>query len=160
MQDKDEKNIQISEVAKRIERFIQETGLKQREFAEKIGIGTGRLSNVLKGRNKPDFDFVSNMAKKFRNVNTDWLLTGMGDMLLSTYTQAPLSTLQEPSTPKLQKAPKEETTNKDLLKRIEELVEERTILKYELRKANEKINELSAVRTKMVEVRTTKLDEQ
>jgi hypothetical protein len=60
----------------------------------------------------------------------------------------------------LQKAPKEETTNKDLLKRIEELVEERTILKYELRKANEKINELSAVRTKMVEVRTTKLDEQ
>lgn len=80
MQDKSKKNIQISEISQRIAKLIEFLGINSKEFAKQIGIGEGRLSNALTGRNKPDTDFVSRIAKKFRNVNCFWLLTGEGEI--------------------------------------------------------------------------------
>lgn len=71
-----------SEISQRIEELIIELGLKPKAFAIAIGIAPSRLSNILSGRNKPDFDFISAISQKFKNVNIVWLLTGEGYKLI------------------------------------------------------------------------------
>lgn len=116
MQEKLDKNIQISEISLRIANLIEFLGINQKEFANKINVGTGRLSNVLKGRNKPDTDFVSEIIRVFRNVNPVWLLIGEGE--ISTLPNYPdistISQIAEP-TPEYKSAPNVAELNNELI---------------------------------------------
>lgn len=76
-------NFQKSDIGLRIEKIISLLGMKQNAFAEILDVSTGRLSNILTGRNKPDSVFLSKIAIAFKDdINTAWLLTGEGEPLL------------------------------------------------------------------------------
>ena len=53
--------------------------LTQEEFADRIGIKRGAISNYEIGRNEPIDAVISLICREF-NVNEEWLRTGEGDM--------------------------------------------------------------------------------
>ncbi len=64
----------------RIIQIMQNEGLSNAEFAEKIGISTSSLSHIYNGRNKPSLDVVLRIHNAYPLVNLDWLMTGQGEM--------------------------------------------------------------------------------
>jgi len=61
----------------RISFAVSRSGLNQTEFARKLGISPGFMSDVLRGHKKPGADFFYAMSNVF-SVSADWLLTGKG----------------------------------------------------------------------------------
>lgn len=64
----------------RLQRFISAENITQAQFADSINVARASVSHILAGRNKPGFDFISSMAKRYPSLNVDWLITGKGRM--------------------------------------------------------------------------------
>lgn len=63
--------------------LIKKLGTSKKEFAGKIEISTGNLSDLISGRIKSlSHEAIVRIAKEF-NVDPLWLLTGEGEMFLS-----------------------------------------------------------------------------
>lgn len=68
----------------RLNEIIEKKGLTATKFAAMIDVNPSAISHLLKGRNKPGYDVLVNIARAFPDISMDWLLTGKGSM----YTQA------------------------------------------------------------------------
>lgn len=69
------------EIKDRISLIIKEAGLKKSEFANKIDTNPSYLSTILNGTFQPGEKMIKKINEVF-NVNSDWLLTGKGNMYL------------------------------------------------------------------------------
>jgi transcriptional regulator with XRE-family HTH domain len=49
-------------------------------FADKLQLGRAVISHILNGRNNPSLDVVTRILFKVNYINSDWLLTGNGNM--------------------------------------------------------------------------------
>jgi hypothetical protein len=76
-------NCMVSAIAQRIGKFIIYKKVSRREFASRLGYASSEKINRLfrKDGAKPGFDIVEDIANKFVEINTEWLVTGRGDML-------------------------------------------------------------------------------
>lgn len=63
------------ELIERIQRIMDQTGLKKSQLAKRIGVSEGNVGDWFRGRSKPSIQVVITISKEF-NVSTDWLLTG------------------------------------------------------------------------------------
>lgn len=54
-------------------------GLNQSEFALRIGVSPGFVSDILRGNKRPGCEFLSSLRQSL-GVSIDWLLTGKGSM--------------------------------------------------------------------------------
>lgn len=63
------------EIGKRIKKLRQEKDIKQKDFAEIIGLAQGALSSIESGNTKPSLDTIVAVCKEF-NVSPNWLITG------------------------------------------------------------------------------------
>ena len=54
--------------------LMKNEGLTSSRLAELLGIQPSGISHILAGRNKPSFDLVQKILRRFPNVNPDWLL--------------------------------------------------------------------------------------
>lgn len=68
----------------RLNAIIEQKGLTATRFATLIDANPSAISHLLKGRNKPGYDLLVNIAKAFPDISMDWLLTGKGEMYVST----------------------------------------------------------------------------
>lgn len=68
----------------RIVKFMEKRGLTPTEFADGIGIQRSNLSHVLSGRNNPGFSFIQKILSAYPEINSRWLITGEGEMLLES----------------------------------------------------------------------------
>lgn len=64
----------------RIEKIMQTENLNSTLFAIEIGIQSSTLSHILNGRNKPSLDVLKRILNRFRTINSDWLILGVGSM--------------------------------------------------------------------------------
>lgn len=64
----------------RILKLLKEENLTASQFADLIDVQRSSMSHILSGRNNPSLDFVHKTLKAFPNVNTDWLMSGVGEM--------------------------------------------------------------------------------
>lgn len=64
----------------RLNAIIENKGLTATRFAALIDANPSAISHLLKGRNKPGYDLLVNIAKAFPDISMDWLLTGKGEM--------------------------------------------------------------------------------
>lgn len=64
----------------RIEKIMEAENLNSSQFAVEIGIQGSTLSHILNGRNKPSLDVLKKILNRFRTVNSDWLILGVGAM--------------------------------------------------------------------------------
>lgn len=68
---------------KRILKFLDAENLSQSQFADCLGVARASISHIVAGRNKPSFDFIERMAKRYPNLSLEWLITGKGRMYLN-----------------------------------------------------------------------------
>lgn len=54
--------------------LLKTEGLKSSQMAERLEINPAAISHILSGRNKPGFDLLQKILRKFPNINPDWLL--------------------------------------------------------------------------------------
>lgn len=54
--------------------LMQSEGLKPSQLAELLGVNPAGISHILSGRNKPGFDLLQKILKRFPQINPDWLL--------------------------------------------------------------------------------------
>lgn len=64
----------------RLQQFLGAENISQSQFAETIGVAKASVSHILAGRNKPGFEFLESMSRKFPNLNLEWLISGRGKM--------------------------------------------------------------------------------
>lgn len=67
----------------RLQQFLIAENINQAQFADSIGVARASVSHILAGRNKPGYDFIQNMLKRYPDLNIEWLLTGQGKMYKS-----------------------------------------------------------------------------
>jgi len=64
----------------RLKIWMYSEGLKPSHFADKIGVNRATISHILSGRNKPSIDFLQKLLEVYSNLNSNWLITGIGYM--------------------------------------------------------------------------------
>ncbi|MBO7646733.1 MAG: helix-turn-helix domain-containing protein [Bacteroidales bacterium] len=84
----------------RIIQVLEYSQLSKSNFAEKIGINPSGLTHILNGRNQPSLDIVKKIVTAFPEINSEWLVMGMGQML-KTEEPAPAVQPKEESAPVL-----------------------------------------------------------
>lgn len=85
-----EKNL----IAKRIQAYLDATGLSTNEFAASIGFNQSNLSKILRGVRNVPASLIEAITDK-SNISRKWLLTGDGEMLASDVTPVHKSELEE-----------------------------------------------------------------
>lgn len=70
-----------SDLTKRLKEIRKALQINQRDFAERLGISGPSISEIEKGKYKPNFDFLYELAKEFK-VNLYYLMFGEGDMFI------------------------------------------------------------------------------
>lgn len=60
--------------------LLKSEGLKPGQFAEMLGINPAGVSHILAGRNKPGFDLLQKILRRFPQINPDWLLLDSSQM--------------------------------------------------------------------------------
>ncbi len=59
---------------------MEREDLNAKQFAERVGISAGTLSNILGGRNNPSLDVMQSVLNSFRTISADWLILDSGPM--------------------------------------------------------------------------------
>lgn len=54
--------------------LMKSEGLKPSQLAELLEINPAGISHILAGRNKPGFDLLQKILRRFPKINPDWLL--------------------------------------------------------------------------------------
>ncbi len=73
----------FSAMKDQILKLMEAEGLTPAKFADEIGVQRSSISHIMSGRNKPSYDFIIKILKRFSGLNTEWLLTGKGNMIKS-----------------------------------------------------------------------------
>ena len=68
------------QIDKRLRLLLENERLTSSQFAKIVGYRPSSISHILSGRNKPGFDFIQEILKKFNNINPEWLILGRGEM--------------------------------------------------------------------------------
>lgn len=64
----------------RLEQLLAAKGYTSQRFAEIMGVQPSGISHILAGRNKPRYDFLERLLRRFPDISPDWLLLGRGPM--------------------------------------------------------------------------------
>ena len=54
--------------------LMKNEGLKPSQLAEMLGINPAGISHILAGRNKPSFELLQKILRRFPRIDPDWLL--------------------------------------------------------------------------------------
>lgn len=60
--------------------LMKNEGLKPSQLADILGINPAGISHILAGRNKPGFDLLQKILRRFPRISPDWLLLDEGPM--------------------------------------------------------------------------------
>ena len=86
---------------------MKNEGLKPSQLAEQLEINPAGISHILAGRNKPGFDLLQKILRRFPRINPDWLLLDSDKMYRDEYPaassgqQASRTTAAQRSSPEL-----------------------------------------------------------
>lgn len=76
----------MSNINERITTLRNYKDMNQKEFSEFIECPRSSLSEIENGKRIPNIALIVGISNRFKEINTDWLLTGEGEMLKSTPT--------------------------------------------------------------------------
>ena len=85
----------------RLQQFLSAENLTQSQFADSINVARASISHILAGRNKPGFEFIESVARRYPSLNIEWFITGRGKMYKSASEApaAPVSPVIEDAIP-------------------------------------------------------------
>lgn len=67
----------------RLQQFLNAENISQSSFADTIHVTRANISHILTGRNKPSYDFITNIMKYYPDLSLEWLIQGVGKMYKS-----------------------------------------------------------------------------
>ena len=82
--------------AARFGQAIGHTGLNQSEFARRLGVSPGFVSDVVRGQKKPGAEFLHTVRVTF-GISIDWLLTGEGTLTGGSGIDLAVRAMERPS---------------------------------------------------------------
>lgn len=85
-------------IAARLQIIFEREGISASIFADRIGVQRSAISHILSGRNKPGFDLLQKIIAKFPTINTEWLITGLGDPYKQPVKQIQTTLFDPPTT--------------------------------------------------------------
>ena len=85
-------------IAARLQVIFEREGISASIFADRIGVQRSAISHILSGRNKPGFDLLQKIIAKFPTINTEWLITGLGDPYKQPVKQIQTTLFDPPTT--------------------------------------------------------------
>jgi len=71
-------------IGERIGIFLNKKGISGYRAAKDTGISAQVISAYLTGKRDPSGDMLSKILLTYPELNADWLLTGLGEMLLKS----------------------------------------------------------------------------
>lgn len=71
-------------ISARLGKFIESIDFSQNEFAKTVGISSPLISQMLHKNSNFGIDTLKKIIDAFPQLNTEWLIKGQGDMILST----------------------------------------------------------------------------
>ena len=77
----------IMNLNERISKIIEYSKLSASEFADEIDVQRSNISHIASGRNKPSLDFLIKIKDRFPELQWDWLINGVGEMLKTQETE-------------------------------------------------------------------------
>ena len=77
-------------MTERIKIIMEHFSLNPTQFAEILNINRSGLTHIFTGRNQPSLELARKVLTAFPQVNTEWLIMGVGDMINSEYTNEPV----------------------------------------------------------------------
>lgn len=77
--------------------LMQNEGLRSSQLAEMLEINPAGISHILAGRNKPGFDLLQKILRRFPRINPDWLLLDAPNMYREEQNPAAPSAQQGPA---------------------------------------------------------------
>lgn len=89
----------------KIKQILIAKGYSPSHFADEIGIQRSSISHILSGRNRPSFDIIQKIIKRFPDLGFDWILED----------EAPTPVFRQPSVPTPIRKPENFTTQNHLL---------------------------------------------
>ncbi len=90
----------MDKISGRIKELIDNSGLSNKEFAERIDVSPAIISHILSGRNKPSLHVIQQITNVYTNVNLNYLLSGEGTL----YRQKPSLEATKPKADKQSEA--------------------------------------------------------
>lgn len=78
--------------------LMKNEGLKPSQLAEMLEINPAGVSHILAGRNKPGFDLLQKILRRFPRISPDWLLLDAGPMYRPESRSIPAISTQAGST--------------------------------------------------------------
>lgn len=69
--------------------LMQSEGPRSSQLADMLGINPAGISHILAGRNKPGFDLLQKILRRFPQINPDWLILDSGPMYRDTEQRHP-----------------------------------------------------------------------
>lgn len=67
----------------RIRQIMDHYGLSQQNFASQLGVAPATISSIFTGRTNPTNKHVQAIHKAFPEIDTNWLMFGEGEMMIS-----------------------------------------------------------------------------
>lgn len=67
----------------RIKKIMESENMTPARFADNLQIGRAVISHILNGRNNPSLDVITRILTQMPDIDSDWLLTGSGNMYKS-----------------------------------------------------------------------------
>ncbi|MGN0234775.1 MAG: helix-turn-helix domain-containing protein [Paludibacteraceae bacterium] len=64
----------------RLLKLMADQNMSAKQFAAEVGIQAGTISNIVNGRNNPSLYVMQRVLNRFRTLNSDWLILGVGNM--------------------------------------------------------------------------------
>lgn len=74
---------------KRIKQIIDYYGYTVNSFEQKISVSRGTIGRVLAGKIALKYETIRKICEVFRNISSDWLLLGEGEMFRKTDEKPP-----------------------------------------------------------------------
>ena len=71
---------QLNRMKDRIRQIMESKKMTQQEFAQFIELAPASLSNIFNDRTRPTLNVVEAIKKKIPDINTEWLMFGVGQM--------------------------------------------------------------------------------
>ncbi len=68
--------------------LMKNEGLKSSQLAEILEVNPAGISHIIAGRNKPGYDLLQKILRRFPRINPDWLILDSGPMYRSKYTNS------------------------------------------------------------------------
>ena len=97
----------------RLEQFLAAENISQSQLADTLGVARASISHILAGRNKPGYEFITNLMRCYPALNPEWLLLGKGKMYKEPVTTL-FDTPDEPTDFDTPDKPTDESENQEL----------------------------------------------